>query len=85
MSTEELIGEVTHYFSHVSAAVIKLTQALSQGETIHFKGHSTDFTQQVTSMQFDRKPVTSAESGQDVGIQITARVRTGDKVFRVSA
>ena len=82
-SSEELIGEATHYFPHVEAAVFKLTTQLQVGDTIHIAGHTTDFVQTIESMQIDRADVESAGPGDDVAILVAEKVREGDHVYRV--
>jgi hypothetical protein len=77
-----LIGLITHYFPHVQAAVIKLKAPLSIGETIKIKGHTTDLTQAITSMQMDRVNISNAKKGMEIGVQVSARVRQGDKVYK---
>lgn len=77
-----LIGLITHYFPHVQAAVIKLKAPLSIGETIKVKGHTTDLVQAVTSMQMDRVTISSAKKGMEIGVQVSSRVRHGDKVYK---
>lgn len=76
------IGIVTHYFPHVRAAVIKLKAPLVIGDTLKLKGHTTDFTQTVTSMQIDRVDITSAKKGDEIGLLVNSRVRQGDKVYK---
>ena len=78
-----LIGTVTHYFPHVQAAVIKLKGPLTMGETLKIKGHTTDFTQVITSMQIDRVDISSAKKGDEIGLQVSSRVRQGDKAYKV--
>lgn len=80
---ENIIGIVTHYFPHVQAAVIKLKAPLSIGETIKIKGHTTDLTQTITSMQIDRVPITSAKKGEEIGLLVNTRVRQHDRVTKV--
>ena len=58
---ENIIGKVTHYFPHVRAAVIKLKAPLAVGDLIKIKGHTTDFTQKITSLQIDRTPINEAK------------------------
>ncbi|MDD5044169.1 MAG: hypothetical protein PHU91_02965 [Candidatus Omnitrophica bacterium] len=79
---EELVGVVTHYFPHVKAAVLKLKMPLSLGDVIKIKGHTTDFKQQITSMQIDRVPITSAKKGDEIGVKVDSRVRRKDKAFK---
>lgn len=77
-----VIGIITHYFPKVSAAVVKLKAPLSIGDTIKVKGHTTDFTQRVSSMQIDRVPITQAKKGQEIGLQVVFRVRGNDAVCK---
>ncbi|PIP18612.1 MAG: hypothetical protein COX41_07265 [Candidatus Omnitrophica bacterium CG23_combo_of_CG06-09_8_20_14_all_41_10] len=79
---EKLIGVITHYFPHVQAAVIKLKAPLSAGDKIRIKGHTTDFTQVITSMQIEHVNITSAEPGQEIGLLVNSRVRQHDKVSK---
>jgi len=78
-----LIGTVTHYFPHVQAAVIKLKGPLTKGDTLKIKGHTTDITQIVTSMQIDRVDISNAKKGDEIGLQVSSRVRQGDKVYKI--
>lgn len=75
---------MTHYFGHIPAGIIKLTAPLKVGDKIHFKGATSDFEQEVTSMQIDHKDVKEAKKGDEVGIQVTDRVREEDEVFLVT-
>lgn len=78
-----LIGTVTHYFPHVQAAVIKLKGPLVTGDTVKIKGHTTELTQMVTSMQIDRVTISSAKKGDEIGLQVSSRVRQGDKTYKL--
>ena len=80
----ESIGEVTHYFPHVKAAVIKLKKgSLSVGDTIYVKGHTTEFEQKIKSLQANHKPINNASKGQEIGLKVSGKVRHGDKVYKV--
>jgi len=80
---EKPIGEVTHYFKNIDVAIVKFSKAVDAGESIRFKGATTDFTHKIESMQFDHKDIDKAKKGQEVGIKVGERVRTGDKVYKV--
>jgi hypothetical protein len=80
---ENLIGLVTHYFPQVRAAVVKLKAPLSIGDVVKIKGHTTDFTQTVTSIQIDRVPITAAKKGQEIGLLVDSRVRQHDMVYKL--
>ncbi|MFA6129711.1 MAG: hypothetical protein WC731_01830 [Candidatus Omnitrophota bacterium] len=79
----KLVGLITHYFPHVQAAVIKLKEPLVMGNTVKIKGHTTDLTQIITSMQIDRVDISSAKKGDEIGLQVSSRVRQGDKVYKL--
>jgi len=79
---QDVIGVVTHYFPKVKAAVVKLKVPLAVGAAVKIKGHTTDFTQNVTSMQIDRVPVQSAKKGEEIGVQVNSRVRQHDVVYK---
>ena len=82
---EKRIGEVTHYFGHIGVAIIKIDkEGLKVGETIHIKGHTTDFTQKIDSMQIEHKVVTEAKPKDVVGLKIKEHAREKDDVFKVS-
>jgi len=78
-----IIGKITHYFPHVQAAVIKLKAPLSVGDTIKVKGHTTDFTQTVNSLQIDHVAVNSAQKGAEIGFQVISRVRQHDVIYKI--
>jgi putative protease len=82
-SNLEVIGEITHYFPHVSAGVIKLARDLKTGDKVQIKGHTTDFKETVDSIQIDHVPVTEAKKGQEIGLKVKGRVRIGDTVYKV--
>ncbi len=84
MAQETKLGNVTHYFGKVQVAAIELTgDFLAVGETIRFKGHTSDFSMKVESLQIDRVDVPRAEKGQAVGIRVPQHARVGDEVFKV--
>ena len=78
-----LIGLITHYFPHVQAAVIKLKGPLAMGDTVKIKGFTTDLTQVVSSMQIDRVDIQTAKKGDEIGLQVSSRVRQQDKVYKI--
>ena len=77
------VGKVTHFFDHISVAVLALTDAIRVGDSLHFLGHGTDFMQTVGSMQIEHQPVESAKPGDDVALKVEQRVRPNDAVFKV--
>ena len=85
MASETEIGHVSHYFGKIHVAAIELTSGgLSVGETVHIKGHTSDFTQTIDSMQIDNAEVTQAKKGQSIGVRVTEHAREGDTVYKVA-
>jgi len=80
---EQEIGVVTHFFSKISVAIVKLNEALKVGETIHVKGAHDDFNQVIDSMQVEHQNVAEAKIGDEVGIKVSGKVHENDKVFKV--
>ena len=81
---EVAIGMVEKYFGKIGVAAIKITSGeLKVGDTIHIKGHSTDFEQQVDSMQVEHQSVQTAGPGAEVGIKVKEKVHEKDTVFVV--
>ena len=67
-----------------SLAVIEIVgEEVQIGDTLWFKGHTTDFKHQVESMQEEQQTLTRAVKGQLVGIKVTERVREKDRVYKV--
>jgi len=81
---EKEIGEVTHYFSKIGVAAIKInSESLDIGDSIHIKGHTSDFQQGIDSMQVEHDKVQSAKKGDIIGIKVKDHVREGDKVYKI--
>ncbi|MBM3298048.1 MAG: hypothetical protein FJY83_10690 [Candidatus Aminicenantes bacterium] len=81
---EEEVGRISHYFSKISVAVIEVTAGrLRVGDTIHIKGHTTDFHQQVDSLQQEHQSVAEAVLGASAGLKVKYPVREHDLVFVV--
>lgn len=77
------IGEVTHYFGKVEAAIVKITKGpLQLGDEVYIKGRRTDFKQKVTSMQIDHTGIETAQKGDEIGMRVKERVCENDSVFK---
>lgn len=81
---EELIGKTSHYFGKVQVAAIELTDgSLAVGDTIHIKGHTTDLTEEIKSIQIEHEQVQSAKKGDSIGVKVSDHVREHDLVYKV--
>lgn len=77
------IGKVTHYYNHLGVAVLELVEGVKLGDRIHFIGHSTDFTQRVTSMEVEHHTVLWVKPGDNMAIKVTQPVHVHDIVYRI--
>ena len=82
---EKEIGVVTHYYGKLNVGIVQLSDTLKVGDTIHIKGHSSDFTQPVDSLQIEHKDVAEAKRGDLIGLKVTQRAHEHDKVYKVVA
>jgi hypothetical protein len=81
---ETRVGQVSHYFNHASVAVLDLSGELKVGDTIHFVGHATDFTQPVESLEIEHQKVPSAGPKKEVALKVAQPVHKGSEVFIVT-
>jgi len=80
------IGVVTHYFGHVSVAIVRLESGtLRVGDMINIQGHTTDFKQKVESLQVDHLPATEVGPKDDFGLKVAEHVREHDVVFKMKS
>ena len=78
------VGRVADYFAKIGVVAIELTaEGIEIGDTLHFKGRTTDFTQAIDSMQIEHEEVEKADMGENIGIKVSNRVRTHDKVYKI--
>lgn len=80
---EQRIGYVTHYYNHLSVAVLELKAELKVMDTIHILGHTTDFSQPVGSMEIEHRRVQAAGPGAEIALKVIDKVRKGDAVYKV--
>ncbi len=82
---EEEIGKITHYFSKINVGILELSKGTLQvGDTIHIKGHTSDFYQKIESMQLEHDPVDKVKADEQVGMKVENPVRENDAVFKVT-
>ncbi len=80
---EKNIGRVTHYFKRIGVAVLELSGGLMVGDVVHIRGHITDFTQPVESMEIQHEKVQSVGPGAEVALAVIGPVRQGDGIYKV--
>ena len=81
---EKQVGIIVKFFAKPSVAAIEVTSgSLKIGDLLKYKGHTTDFSEEVTSLELDNQPIVEAKVGDLVGIKVKERVRENDKVYKV--
>jgi hypothetical protein len=80
----ERIGVVTHYYSHLSVAILRLESGMLRvGDVIHIRGHTTDLSQRVESLEVNHAPATEVGPNDDFGLKVVGHVREHDVVYKV--
>jgi translation initiation factor IF-2 len=82
---EEQVGVIVKFFAKPSVAALEVKNGtIKKGDLLRYKGHTTDFTEEIASMEIDNQPVDEVKAGDLVGVKVKERVREGDKVYKVS-
>ncbi len=70
-------------FPRVDAAIVQVEAGvIAVGDTLHFKGHTTDFTQRVDRIELEHQEIPIARPGQIIGVHVSERVREHDEVLK---
>lgn len=81
---EQQVAVIVKFFAKPSVAALQVTDgSIKKGDTLRYKGHTTDFTEVVDSMEVDNQPVEEAKVGDLIGVKVKERVRENDKVYKV--
>lgn len=82
----ERIGVVTHYYGNLLVAIVKLEAGtLRVGDTIHIRGHTSDFSQRVESLQVEHAAVNQVGPHDEFGIKVLQHAREHDIVYKVAS
>jgi hypothetical protein len=84
-AAEQRIGVVTHYYGHLSVVAMQLESGttLRVGDVIHIRGHTTDFTQKVESLEVNHASVNEVGPHDDFGLKVVEHAREHDIVHKV--
>jgi translation elongation factor EF-1alpha len=81
---EEEVGVIVKFFAKPGVAAIDITKGtIKRGDILKYKGHTTDFTEEVKSMEIDNQPVDEAKVGDMIGVKVQERVREKYIVYKV--
>lgn len=82
---ETPIGHITHFYNRIGVAVLSLTDTLNLGDKVHILGHTTDFIQEVISMEIEHEKVSSGGPDEEVALKVNSAVRKGDALYKIIA
>ncbi|PVX23654.1 MAG: translation elongation factor-like protein [Candidatus Bathyarchaeum sp.] len=78
------VGRVSHFFGHISVAIIEVVGTISVGDKIFIKGPTTDIEQTVESMEIEHTKVKQATKGQSIGMKVKGHARENDTVYKTA-
>jgi translation elongation factor EF-1alpha len=71
---------VTHYFSHLSVATLRLDSGTLQvGDVIHVRGRTTDFKQRIESLEVHHAPVSEVGPNDDFELKVVEHARSAEE------
>lgn len=76
------VGKVTHFYDRIGVGIVKFKNPVKVGDELRFTGKKGEFTQSITSLQYNHKSITKAPKGKEVGLKVNKEVREGDLVYR---
>lgn len=77
------VGETTDYLEKINVAIILLNSTIKEGDILLIEGRGFLFTQPVSEMQIDRKPVSKAKKGSHIGLKVSYPAMKGGSVYKV--
>jgi putative protease len=81
---EEQVAVIVKFFAKPSVAALQVIDGtIKKGDMLRYKGHTTDFTEEVYSLEIDNQSVDEVTVGDLVGVKVKERVRENDKVYKV--
>ena len=81
---EEQVAVIVKFFTKPSVAALEVTNGtIKKGDMLRYKGHTTDFIEEISSMEIDNQVVEKVKVGDLVGVKVKERVRENDKVYKV--
>jgi U32 family peptidase len=81
---KHFVGNVTHYYSKINVAKIKLVSELKVGDEIIVISKTEGIIKsKIGRMEINKKPIQKAEKGKEVGIKLPNKIRKNDEVYKL--
>lgn len=71
------------YYEKIEVAIVRVTSPLRVGDSIIFEKQDGLFEQEVKSMQIDRRDITLATTGSEIGLKVLQKPTVGSPVYKV--
>ncbi|PIZ75305.1 hypothetical protein COY05_04185 [Candidatus Peregrinibacteria bacterium CG_4_10_14_0_2_um_filter_38_24] len=78
----KICGICEGYFDKIDVAIIKVTSPIRKGDQLIFEKEGGLFEQVINSIQIDRKDVSIAKSGSDIGVKVFIAPKVGTHVYK---
>lgn len=78
----KICGICDGYFEKIQVAIIKVTSPIKSSDILIFEKEGGLFQQPIASMQIDRKDVSLARSGSDIGTKVVMEPKVGAHVYK---
>ncbi|MDD5731912.1 MAG: hypothetical protein PHU42_03410 [Patescibacteria group bacterium] len=85
LNKEKPVGKIIHFYGKIKVGVIEVVKGkeIKVGQTLYYSGHTTDFAEELKSMQEYGKQVMVAKGKKQVGIKVGKKVRQEDRVYKI--
>lgn len=80
---EQEVGKVIHYFDKAMVAVVRLTDAVSVGDSVKFVHGEKEAAQKIESMEVNHEKISSGKAGDEVAIKLNEATHEGAKVYKI--
>ncbi len=71
------------YYDKIQVAIVRVTSPLRVGDSIIFEKQDGLFEQEIKSMQIDRRDITLATTGSEIGLKVLQKPTVGSPVYKV--
>jgi hypothetical protein len=78
----KICGICEGYFDKINVAIIKVLSPIHRDDSLIFEKEGGLFEQIIDSIQIDRKDVSIAKSGSDIGVKVLTAPKVGTNVYK---
>lgn len=71
------------YFDNIEVAIIRVTSPIRKGDILIFEKQDGLFEQEASSIQINRKDITLATTGSEIGLKVAMKPLVGGQVYKL--